>query len=93
MTQSQITDTFLQAFVGGRFESEKRYLKKMPRIRKGKIKAISLEGGIITIPRIRNKDIEIVLSTCEVSGSPLDERISFESSIDGHMVSIQVKEK
>jgi hypothetical protein len=93
MTQSQITDTFLQAFVGGRFESEKRYPKKMPRIRKGEIRAISLESGIITIPRIRSKDIEIVLSTCEVSGSPLDERITFESSFDGHTVSLRIPKK
>ncbi len=93
MTQSQITENFLQAFVKGRFESEKRYLARMPIFRKGEIKAISLESGVITIFRRRRKAIEIILSTCEVSGSPLDEKIIFDSILDGHMVIIHTPQK
>ncbi|MEI7689248.1 MAG: hypothetical protein WCI91_03650 [Candidatus Nomurabacteria bacterium] len=93
MTQDQITSTFLQAFVGGRFKSEKHHLARMPTYRKGKIKAVSLDSGIITISRFRSKAIEIVLSACEIVRFPSRRKIVFESFFDGHTVVIRSPKK
>jgi len=90
MDRNQVSHLFLQKFLGGRFESDKQYLARIPKIEKGRIGSISLDDDIIKIVRHENDDIEITLSECSVFGSPHGEKLIFESQNERHMLTLRV---
>lgn len=85
--RQDVTDNFLQGYLGGEFSSVRKYKIGRPTVFTGIIKEISLKNGIIIFYRVVDgQKIEIFLSSYRIYRYYNDNRIMFESKDLMHIV-------
>ena len=78
--RKEVSNDFLQSYLGGEFSSVRKYKIGRPTVFTGIIKKISLENGILTFYRVVDDHKIEVCSSYRVYRYYNDNRITFEST-------------
>ncbi len=80
------------AFIGGRFTSIQQFLQRFPEVKEGIIQNIALYSEILVITYDLGEKIELDLDLYDIVGTPLDEKITFDSFVNGHFVEFHISQ-